>query len=95
MELLSGGSIEKMAKRGRGGLFFPLFRTNSDESVTKIVSSNRNAIMKVEQALKGLADIPPNHLNIMGYVHRSEVNGPGRRAIVWVQGCLRKCPGCF
>ena len=39
--------------------------------------------------------IPPNQLNIMGYVNRSEVNGPGRRAVVWVQGCLRECPGCF
>lgn len=44
---------------------------------------------------KGLTNIPPNHLNIMGYVNRSEVNGPGRRAVVWVQGCLRECPGCF
>ena len=41
------------------------------------------------------SQIPPNHLNIMGYVNRSEVNGPGRRAVVWVQGCLRECPGCF
>ena len=40
-------------------------------------------------------NIPPNHLNIMGYVNRSEVNGPGRRAVIWVQGCLRACPGCF
>lgn len=39
--------------------------------------------------------IPPNHLNIMGYVDRSEVNGPGCRAVIWVQGCLRECPGCF
>ncbi|MEN8446837.1 MAG: 4Fe-4S single cluster domain-containing protein [Cyanobacteria bacterium J06555_13] len=51
--------------------------------------------MKVEQALEQLADIPPNHLNIMGYIHRSEVNGPGRRAVVWLQGCLRECPNCF
>ena len=29
------------------------------------------------------------NLNIMGYVDRSEVNGPGRRAVVWLQGCLR------
>ncbi|PSN14309.1 hypothetical protein C7271_21790, partial [filamentous cyanobacterium CCP5] len=42
-----------------------------------------------------LAKIPPRHLNIMGYVDRSEVNGPGQRAVVWVQGCLRACPGCF
>ncbi|MGD1899454.1 MAG: 4Fe-4S single cluster domain-containing protein [Phormidesmis sp.] len=51
--------------------------------------------MKAEQAVEKLADIPLNHLNIMGRIHRSEVNGPGRRAVVWVQGCLRECPGCF
>jgi anaerobic ribonucleoside-triphosphate reductase activating protein len=39
--------------------------------------------------------IPPGYLNIMGYVDESEVNGPGTRAVVWVQGCLRECPGCF
>jgi anaerobic ribonucleoside-triphosphate reductase activating protein len=42
-----------------------------------------------------LMEIPPGYLNIMGYVDESEVNGPGSRAVVWVQGCLRKCPGCF
>jgi len=42
-----------------------------------------------------LTAIPSGHLNIMGYVDRSEVNGPGCRAVVWVQGCLRECPGCF
>ncbi len=42
-----------------------------------------------------LLEIPPGHLNIMGYVDESEVNGPGCRAVVWVQGCLRECPGCF
>lgn len=42
-----------------------------------------------------IASIPPGHLNLMGYVDRSEVNGPGCRAVVWVQGCLRECPGCF
>ncbi|MBE9068746.1 radical SAM protein [Leptolyngbya cf. ectocarpi LEGE 11479] len=40
-------------------------------------------------------NLTPNCLNIMGYVNRSEVNGPGHRAVVWVQGCLRECPGCF
>ncbi|MFW6295686.1 MAG: 4Fe-4S single cluster domain-containing protein [Halothece sp.] len=40
-------------------------------------------------------NIPPRYLNIMGYVDESEVNGPGRRAVVWVQGCLRECSGCF
>jgi anaerobic ribonucleoside-triphosphate reductase activating protein len=42
-----------------------------------------------------LLEIPPGYLNIMGYVHESQVNGPGCRAVVWVQGCMRECPGCF
>jgi len=42
-----------------------------------------------------LLDILPGYLNIMGYVDESEVNGPGCRAVIWVQGCLRECPGCF
>jgi len=25
----------------------------------------------------------------------SSVNGPGRRFVVWVQGCNRRCGGCF
>lgn len=40
-------------------------------------------------------EIPPGYLNIMGYINESEVNGSGCRAVVWVQGCLRECPGCF
>jgi anaerobic ribonucleoside-triphosphate reductase activating protein len=42
-----------------------------------------------------LREIPPGYLNIMGYVDESEVNGPGCRAVVWVQGCPRECSGCF
>ncbi|MBE9045314.1 radical SAM protein [Pleurocapsales cyanobacterium LEGE 10410] len=42
-----------------------------------------------------LIDIPPGCLNLMGYVDESEVNGPGCRAVIWMQGCLRECPGCF
>jgi anaerobic ribonucleoside-triphosphate reductase activating protein len=42
-----------------------------------------------------LTEIPPGMLNIMGYVDESEVNGPGCRAVVWVQGCQRECSGCF
>ncbi|MEA5617242.1 4Fe-4S single cluster domain-containing protein [Cronbergia sp. UHCC 0137] len=45
--------------------------------------------------LLAVEEIPPGHLNIMGYVDKSEVNGPGCRAVVWVQGCPRDCPGCF
>ncbi|MBE9205792.1 radical SAM protein [Nostoc sp. LEGE 06077] len=42
-----------------------------------------------------LPEIPLGYLNIMGYIDESEVNGPGCRAVVWVQGCPRECPGCF
>jgi anaerobic ribonucleoside-triphosphate reductase activating protein len=42
-----------------------------------------------------LIEIPAGYLNIMGYVDESEVNGPGCRAVIWVQGCLRECLGCF
>lgn len=46
-------------------------------------------------ALDFQSQVPAGYLNIMGYVDESEVNGPGCRAVVWVQGCLRECPGCF
>lgn len=39
--------------------------------------------------------IPPGYVNLMGVVKKSTVNGPGCRAVVWVQGCDRACPGCF
>ncbi len=25
----------------------------------------------------------------------SEVNGPGRRCVIWVKGCRKRCPGCW
>ncbi len=42
-----------------------------------------------------LLEIPPGYLNIMGYVDESQVNGPGSRAVVWLQGCQRECEQCF
>ncbi|MEA5574848.1 4Fe-4S single cluster domain-containing protein [Anabaena sp. UHCC 0451] len=47
------------------------------------------------ETLLALTEIPAGYLNIMGYVDKSEVNGPGCRAVVWVQGCPRECAGCF
>lgn len=44
---------------------------------------------------KKLLQIPSGYLNLMGYINESEVNGPGCRAVVWVQGCHRHCPDCF
>lgn len=34
-------------------------------------------------------------LNLADFVPLSFVNGPGARAVVWVQGCPIRCPGCF
>ncbi len=42
---------------------------------------------------RGFMECPP--LNIHGLLERSEVNGPGVRAVIWLQGCDKRCPGCF
>lgn len=34
-------------------------------------------------------------LNLANLKIRSQVNGPGIRSVVWVQGCSIGCPGCF
>jgi anaerobic ribonucleoside-triphosphate reductase activating protein len=34
-------------------------------------------------------------LNIHHWTPNSCANGPGKRAVVWVQGCSLGCPGCF
>jgi anaerobic ribonucleoside-triphosphate reductase activating protein len=34
-------------------------------------------------------------LNLAGFVPYSTVNGPGKRAVIWVRGCPLRCTGCF
>ena len=34
-------------------------------------------------------------LKISHYLEHSEVNGPGKRFVIWLQGCPFRCPGCF
>ncbi|HWR40106.1 MAG TPA: 4Fe-4S single cluster domain-containing protein [Patescibacteria group bacterium] len=34
-------------------------------------------------------------IRLAAFVERSMANGPGCRAVIWVQGCHRRCPGCF
>lgn len=34
-------------------------------------------------------------LHIHQFLAPSLSNGPGRRAVIWVQGCSLSCPGCF
>lgn len=34
-------------------------------------------------------------LRVHHFLPESQVNGPGNRAVLWVQGCTLGCPGCF
>jgi anaerobic ribonucleoside-triphosphate reductase activating protein len=34
-------------------------------------------------------------INIADELQESVVNGPGKRYVIWVQGCPFHCPGCF
>jgi len=34
-------------------------------------------------------------LRIHAFLPSSSANGPGLRAVIWVQGCTLNCPGCF
>ncbi|HDR1103441.1 TPA: radical SAM protein [Pasteurella multocida] len=33
-------------------------------------------------------------LNIANFIEATEVEGPGLRFVIWVQGCLKRCKGC-
>src|SRR5262245_29198295 len=35
------------------------------------------------------------HLRLHAFLPASRANGPGVRAVLWVQGCSLGCPGCF
>lgn len=43
----------------------------------------------------GAGGLPGGLINMAAFLPASSVNGPGLRAVVWVQGCRRRCPGCF
>ncbi len=34
-------------------------------------------------------------LRVHHFLSASRANGPGMRAVLWLQGCQRQCPGCF
>lgn len=37
----------------------------------------------------------PNQIQLGAFQARSLVAGPGQRAVLWVAGCLRRCPQCM
>ena len=39
--------------------------------------------------------MPEELLRLHSFVPRSRANGPGCRAVLWLQGCSLGCPGCF
>jgi anaerobic ribonucleoside-triphosphate reductase activating protein len=34
-------------------------------------------------------------IKIAAHLTESETNGPGLRSVLWVQGCPKRCPGCW
>lgn len=36
----------------------------------------------------------PSVLNLAEFYPQTEALGPGKRAVIWVQGCALRCPGC-
>lgn len=38
--------------------------------------------------------VPSPKLNLARIESCSEVEGPGKRFVIWTQGCLQDCPGC-
>jgi anaerobic ribonucleoside-triphosphate reductase activating protein len=63
--------------------------------ISPYIASPPEADPNQHEPYMDLMEVPPGYLNIMGYVDESEVNGPGTRAVIWVQGCMRHCPSCY
>lgn len=55
--------------------------------------------MKLDETFlpEGAVAPEPEHdrIQVGAFQPRSLVAGPGTRAVVWVAGCLRRCPGCM
>ena len=42
-----------------------------------------------------MPDLTSHTISVHSLLSQSRANGPGRRAVVWLQGCTLNCPGCF
>lgn len=55
--------------------------------------------MKLDSTYLPLDVSPPaqnlGQVRVGAFQESSIVAGPGRRAVIWVTGCLRRCPGCI
>lgn len=55
--------------------------------------------MKLDETFLILDRAPPlaapDHVRMTKLQPHSYVAGPGRRCVLWVAGCNRRCPGCF
>ena len=50
---------------------------------------------KINHLCEPQLDVPEGYIRLSGDLeHDSIVNGPGLRAVLWVQGCRQQCPGC-
>jgi anaerobic ribonucleoside-triphosphate reductase activating protein len=59
-------------------------------------SANKRArLARNNTPLQAQATLPTNTLQVHHYLPSSRANGPGLRAVVWVQGCTLGCSGCF
>lgn len=41
------------------------------------------------------SQLPEDRMNVAEIICSSRIYGPGKRFVVWVQGCDLKCPGCW
>ena len=60
----------------------------------KAADGDRTGEPQISLCRPGL-DVPDGYIRLSGELERdSIVNGPGLRAVLWVQGCRQHCPGC-
>ena len=59
------------------------------------VAAERRVRLGTAICYTGTVTEPLAHIRIASLLPESQVNGPGRRSVVHLQGCSLACPGCF